>query len=1100
VEGPIASEEEFGFLVDLGQRTSGFLTTEHAESLSSPSKGDVTKAIVLDINQEDAELRQVDLSAKPALIKAASAKKSKKLQLGQEYKVCIEAIKRNYLVVSAAGHIGFASIGDYNSLLYSSVADLYSIGQQIQATLAETEFDALYKRSNLFQVPFTAPPSARPKSESKRDNKAGKNLDPSTLSNIKIGMTITGKIAQAQAHVLKVTVGQHVVGRVDITESADEETKESPLSSYQDGQTLKAKVIKITEIPSKRFLPISHQNPVARRRVDLSIRPSRLALPDPEIGDEPITWDNATEQLNKVVLGAVVELQQKSNSIAIQLSPDVRGIVHPNHMPKINKSFLSRLYKHFTIGQIVRCRVINVDPKYKAISLSLRLDEEYDADLNQKAGQIVIGKLVKVLGRYGFLMDIGARQKGFVSVTEICDKYSRRLFKEYTVGKHYSCVVLPRLPTDPSKNVPLSMRESRLQTARAQQNGTTLEPQELNFPIIESIDQLKEGQAVWGYTHRATKGEGIVVTLSRNITGFVPHHEIADKEEECNEVYYSPGRLVRALVLSVQPKEEHPVVLTLKPSRVFEGSASDKYSITWATLEPGQKLKGYVQSIQDYGILVELKHAHRIRGLCYKTNITDKEGVNWKELFAPGDYVMVAVLTVDKKKKKLSLGMKPSLFTQDDLEFDSDEEEESTAAGDDDVMADAVEASDEEEDEEGEMEALEFTDKLLAGDSDSDDEVLAVYPEPVDSDDEEMNDVENNADSDEESSSDSEEGVAQKPKALQGAGFQFGDFALAPSKTEEEESEDEDEDSDEDKDEGASKRAKKLAKQREEEKISRKEDEMMEGDKPPETIADFERLLVASPNDSFLWIKYMAFLLSLTEIEKARAVVERGLKRINLREEDEKLNLWVAYMNLELMYGTEDSLLKIIERALSYNDPKQIYLRLVDIYTNADKQEKAEDIYERMIKKYKHSKGIWIKYCTFCMLQNEGDKARQLFQRAIKLLPQRKHIPLINKFAQLEYQHGDAERGRTMYEGVVSNYPKKIDIWSVYIDMELKYTKDVDAVRRIFERATSLSLSSKKMKFLFTRFLNFEKEHGDEERVEYVKQKVVDFLENSNNS
>ena len=114
---------------------------------------------------------------------------------------------------------------------------------------------------------------------------------------------------------------------------------------------------------------------------------------------------------------------------------------------------------------------------------------------------------------------------------------------------------------------------------------------------------------------------------------------------------------------------------------------------------------------------------------------------------------------------------------------------------------------------------------------------------------------------------------------------------------------------------------------------------MLDGDKPPETIADFERLLVASPNDSFLWIKYMAFLLSLTEMEKARAVVERGLKRINLREEDEKLNLWVAYMNLELMYGTEDSLLKVIERALSYNEPKQVYLRLVDIYTNADKLE-----------------------------------------------------------------------------------------------------------------------------------------------------------------
>lgn len=53
----------------------------------------------------------------------------------------------------------------------------------------------------------------------------------------------------------------------------------------------------------------------------------------------------------------------------------------------------------------------------------------------------------------------------------------------------------------------------------------------------------------------------------------------------------------------------------------------------------------------------------------------------------------------------------------------------------------------------------------------------------------------------------------------------------------------------------------------------------------------------------------------------------------------------------------------------------------------------------------------------------------------------------INKFAQLEYKIGDPERGRTMFEGIISNYPKKIDIWSVYIDMEIKYISDVEVIR-----------------------------------------------------
>lgn len=35
----------------------------------------------------------------------------------------------------------------------------------------------------------------------------------------------------------------------------------------------------------------------------------------------------------------------------------------------------------------------------------------------------------------------------------------------------------------------------------------------------------------------------------------------------------------------------------------------------------------------------------------------------------------------------------------------------------------------------------------------------------------------------------------------------------------------------------------------------------------PETSGDFERLIVAEPNNSFLWVKYMAFKLSLADVE-----------------------------------------------------------------------------------------------------------------------------------------------------------------------------------------------------------------------------------------
>lgn len=43
----------------------------------------------------------------------------------------------------------------------------------------------------------------------------------------------------------------------------------------------------------------------------------------------------------------------------------------------------------------------------------------------------------------------------------------------------------------------------------------------------------------------------------------------------------------------------------------------------------------------------------------------------------------------------------------------------------------------------------------------------------------------------------------------------------------------------------------------------------------PRNADEFEKLIRSSPNSSFMWIKYMAFVLSLADIEKARSIAER---------------------------------------------------------------------------------------------------------------------------------------------------------------------------------------------------------------------------------
>lgn len=105
----------------------------------------------------------------------------------------------------------------------------------------------------------------------------------------------------------------------------------------------------------------------------------------------------------------------------------------------------------------------------------------------------------------------------------------------------------------------------------------------------------------------------------------------------------------------------------------------------------------------------------------------------------------------------------------------------------------------------------------------------------------------------------------------------------------------------------------------------------------PTSVADFERLLLGSPNSSYLWIQYIAFFVGLSQLDKAREIGKRALTSISFREEGEKLNVWVALLNLENTYGDDSTLEDMFKNAAQSNDAKTVHLKLVDIYERSGK-------------------------------------------------------------------------------------------------------------------------------------------------------------------
>lgn len=288
----------------------------------------------------------------------------------------------------------------------------------------------------------------------------------------------------------------------------------------------------------------------------------------------------------------------------------------------------------------------------------------------------------------------------------------------------------------------------------------------------------------------------------------------------------------------------------------------------------------------------------------------------------------------------------------------------------------------------------------------------------------------------------------------------------------------------------------------------------LQGPQAPTTAADYERLVLSSPNSSFLWIKYMAWLIQLGDVDKARALAERALKTINYREDGEKFNIWVAMLNLENAYGQPDpdeAVMKLFGRASQYCNQKKLYLALLGVLERSSRVELGQQVMKTMCKKFGTSAKIWLRTMEAQLRQqqqqaggggaaesassvSDSEAARKLLERALSVLPMRKHLKVISQTALLEFRLGSAERGRGLFESILRNYPRRLDIWSMYIDQEVKL-RDQQRTRALFERATQMSMPAKKMKFLFKRFLEYEKAHGDAGSVEHVKKQAMEFVE-----
>lgn len=99
--------------------------------------------------------------------------------------------------------------------------------------------------------------------------------------------------------------------------------------------------------------------------------------------------------------------------------------------------------------------------------------------------------------------------------------------------------------------------------------------------------------------------------------------------------------------------------------------------------------------------------------------------------------------------------------------------------------------------------------------------------------------------------------------------------------------------------------------------------------------------------------------MKLKNLEKAREVANRALDRISgACDEQERFNVWIAYLNMEATFGTPATQDAVLNRALQYNDAKRIYWHLTFMYQRQQKHKECIEACRKCVNKYPESKKV----------------------------------------------------------------------------------------------------------------------------------------------
>lgn len=236
-------------------------------------------------------------------------------------------------------------------------------------------------------------------------------------------------------------------------------------------------------------------------------------------------------------------------------------------------------------------------------------------------GTILKGRIVEITKDH-VVVDVGLKSEGIVPIEEFSDPSVLTLDNEVEV--------LYDQPEDDNGQIVLSREKAE----RLRQ-----------WEYI--IEHCEEGSIVKGKVIRKVKG-GLMVDIG--MEAFLPGSQIDNKRIKNLDEYLDKTYEFKILKINIERKN---VVVSRR--ELLEAERISKKAEVLEFIQPGDIREGIVKNITDFGVFLDLDG---IDGLLHITDMTWKRIKHPSEMVHIGQKLEVMILSIDKEKGRVALGLK----------------------------------------------------------------------------------------------------------------------------------------------------------------------------------------------------------------------------------------------------------------------------------------------------------------------------------------------------------------------------------------------------------------------------------------------------------